>query len=306
MKNLIISYATNCSFDDFYRFTTSARQACPADATDVVVFIDDLGDRFGRHAVANRITLVPVENVWKSVRRSRLLNAYYHLSLRLLRALGRILPPSHRPPFRVAYRHLVGAWVFPIAGRWLAYDTYLRVNTGYRMVMVSDLRDVIFQGCPFEGLDPSALHVFEQDGLRYGDDILDDAWYRAVYGGRASGRMAGRTTLCAGTVIGGHAPLCACVELLATEVQDHRRVPIDQPMLNDVVANRYGGKVVRHDLVSGPVLTLTGRHEGVWKLSDGRVLVGNRVAPVIHMYDRDAKMKEFFYDKYSVPHAPGA
>ncbi|HEY9866600.1 MAG TPA: hypothetical protein V6D21_20670, partial [Candidatus Obscuribacterales bacterium] len=81
MKDLIMGYATNCKFSDFYRFVTSIRQHCHPDKVDIVVFINALADEFAKVALEKNITLIPVENVWKWVTNSKILNLIYHIKM---------------------------------------------------------------------------------------------------------------------------------------------------------------------------------------------------------------------------------
>lgn len=302
MKDLILSYATNARFDDFYRFIASARRRCDPREVDVAILTDALGDEFAAAALEHDVTLVPVENVWRWARVSGLLNVYFHAAMAALRAGARLAPRSQRPWFRAAYRHTAGGWLHPLAGRWVAYHSYLRVNSGYRVVLASDLRDVVFQSSPFDEVDPDALHVFEQAGIRYGEDNVDSRWYRRVFGESALAGMAGRAVLCAGTVLGGSGPLLRLLERMDDAVLERPRTPLDQAIFNDVVARRLDGvPVVRHDLRSGPVLTLSGAHRGAWEIADGRILIDGRPAPVVHMYDRDPDARALVFGQLPVP-----
>jgi hypothetical protein len=304
MKDLIMAFATNARFDDFNRFVASVRRHCPPGRVDVSVFIDVLGDAFGRVAADHEVTLVPVENVWKWIRGSKLLNLKYHLDMIALRALARLAPRSQRASFREAYRHTVADWLHPLAGRWLAYRSYLRLHSAYRFVMTSDLRDVVFQGDPFDGMEAAneeTLHVFEQTGVEFGNN-LDTEWFQTVYGEEAVSHMRGKTTLCAGTVLGDRVSMLGFLDLMEVEVVRHPRTPLDQAMFNQVVYNQFAArKVVQHDLQSGPVLTLEGRHESLWEILNDKVVVGGRVVPVVHMYDRNPQTKDLFLAKYPVP-----
>ena len=48
MKDLILSYATNCRFEDFYRFVKSAHRHCRPEDVDIVVFLDAQGPKLER------------------------------------------------------------------------------------------------------------------------------------------------------------------------------------------------------------------------------------------------------------------
>lgn len=307
MKNAILSYATNARFEDFYRFIASARLHCDPDRVDIAILIDEIGPEFARVAVDHGVSLVPVVNVWRSARKSRLLNLWYHANMRAIRSLIRVAPTSQAGWIRQAYRHLVAGWVHPQAGRWIAYHEFVKVNSAYRMYMTSDLRDVVFQSDPFDGLDPGRLHAFEQDGIRYGGDNIDTDWFRNTYGADALRAMSGATTLCSGTVLGGAAEMLRLLELMAEQVEEHARIPLDQAMFNEVVAHRFDPtRLTLHGLKGGPVLTLTGDHEGLWEIREGRVEVGGRVVPVVHMYDRLEGPKELFLGRFPIPGSPTA
>jgi hypothetical protein len=302
MKNVILGYATNCRFEDFFRFVASARESCPADVVDVVVFIDALGADFGRAANDYGIHLVPVENVWRWARGSRLLNLFYHATLMAMGLLARWAPAAHRAAFADARRRVVADWIHPQAGRWLAYLSYLRVNCSYQKVMTSDVRDVVFQACPFDNLDGGVLHVFRQSAVVYGDDNVDTGWYRKVYGAKGVKAVRGLPTLCSGTVLGGYPVFINFLEKMAAEIVRQRRVPLDQAVFNHVVNHHLDpAQVLQHALGSGPVLTLAGDHAWAWAIRADRVEVGDRPVPVVHMYDRHPRTKDLILANIPVP-----
>ena len=305
MKDLIMGYATNTKFDDFYRFVTSIRQHCHPDKVDVVVFINALGDEFAKLAIEKNITLIPVENVWKLVTSSKILNLIYHAKMVGLQALIRVSSGSNRIYLEEDYRSTVANWVHPLAGRWIAYHTFLKVNSCYRMVMTSDVRDVVFQASPFDDLDSSKLHVFEQAGIYYGQehkDNIDNEWLSAVYGKKVLEEMFGEAALCAGTVLGGNHLMMQLIESMTLEAQRHRRKPLDQAMFNKVMNYEFASnQIVKHNLKSGSVLTMCGDYEGSWDIHNDKVMVDDRVVPVIHMYDRDSRTKELFLNKIPSP-----
>ncbi len=305
MKDLIMGYATNCKFDDFYRFVTSIRQHCHPDKVDIVVFINALGDEFAKVALEKNITLIPVENVWKWVTSSKILNLIYHAKMVGLKVLIRLSSGSNRTYLKEDYRSTVANWIHPIIGRWIAYDTFLQVNSSYRMVMTSDVRDVVFQASPFDELDSSMLHVFEQAGIYYGQqqkENIDTKWFSAVYGKKALEEMLGKAVLCAGTVLGGNHLMMQLMELMVLEAQRHPRKSIDQAMFNKVINYQFpSDKIVKHNLKSGSVLTLCGDHKRCWEIHDDKVMVDDRLVPVIHMYDRDSRTKELFLSKIPSP-----
>jgi hypothetical protein len=304
MKDLIMGYATNSKFDDFYRFVASIRQHCSPDKVDVVVFINALGNEFAKVALEKNITLIPVENVWRWVTSSKILNLFYYAKMLGLKVLIRVSSGSDRTYLEEDYRNTIAHWVHPLAGRWIAYHTFLNVNSSYRMIMTSDVRDVVFQASPFDGLDSKMLHVFEQEGIYYGQQYkenIDTKWFGTVYGKKILAEMLGKATLCAGVVLGGNSPMMQFLESMMLEVQRHPRKPLDQAMFNKVIHSQSpDNQVMRHNLKSGSVLTLCGDHGRFWEIYADIVMVDARIVPVIHMYDRDSRTKELFLSKIPV------
>jgi hypothetical protein len=304
MKNLILSYATNCKYDDFYRFVTSARCHCRPDDVDIVILLDALGPRFSELAIEQGVTLVPVANIWRMCQKSRLLNYQFSLWMVWLKFLSRIVPVKDRPFFQDLHRLTVADWIHPQAGRWLEFRNFLKVSSQYLLVMTSDLRDIVFQDSPFDGLDPGALHVFDQDSEPYEPGMnVDSDWVQAVYGNSGMDRLKGRKSVCCGTVLGTVGQFRRLLELMEPDIVRYRRVPLDQAIFNMVLATRYDGPVVHHSITDGPVVTIVG-DTNCCQVTDGRARIGDRVVPVIHMYDRRHDLLALVEERYPVPPAP--
>jgi hypothetical protein len=299
VKDLILVYATNCKFEDYYRFVKSARRFCGREESDIAIFVDVQGPQFSALAIAEGITLIPVANVWKMTRQSKVLNLQLHAWIVWLKLLSQALPSKHRPFFRELHRLAVADWIHPQTGRWLAFRDYLAVNSEYRLVMTSDLRDVVFQGSPFHDLDDGSLHVFEQDCPYDYDSNLDSQWLEAVYGKSGVSRLRGLDSICSGTVIGTTAQLKRVFDLMLPEILRKRRIPLDQAIFNMVVAVHYDGPVVRHSFVDGPVLTLCGPAHP-WQMVGDELRIDDRLVPVIHMYDRNPETQALFHRLYPV------
>ena len=301
MKNLILSYATNCRFEDFYRFVKSARRHCRPEDVDIVIFLDAQGPRLSALAIEEGVTLVPVANVWKMCQNSKPLHYQFSLWIVWLRFLSRVLPGCHRAYFQALHRLAVADWIHPQTGRWLAYRDYLAVNSEYRLVMTSDLRDVVFQESPFVGLDQGMLHVFAEDGMPIEPGLnVNSRWIQAVYGKSGVSRLKGLPTICSGTLFGTPAQLRRLLELMEPDILRYRRVPLDQAIFNMVLVTRYGGPFVRHSIADGPVVTIVG-NTAPCQIIDGQARIENRVVPVVHMYDRRPDLLALFQELYPAP-----
>lgn len=177
--------------------------------------------------------------------------------------------------------------------RYLHYHHYLSaLEPAPDAIMLTDLRDVLFQRDPFE--DPVAdLELYlEDDSVRIGQEPFNTRWIRDLYGRRELRRLTGRPVSCSGTVIGTTTGVLHYLGEMMGEVLRHRR-PMgshDQGAHNallqrgrlplaTVVANGTGrvltmGKMARYDVDR-----------------DGTVLNANGTVPaVLHQWDRHGEL----------------
>jgi hypothetical protein len=131
---------------------------------------------------------------------------------------------------------------------------------------------------------------------------IDSDWVQAVYGNSGIDRLKGRKSICAGTVLGTAVQFRRLLELMEPDILRNRRVPLDQAIFNMVLATRYDGPVVHHSITDGPVVTIVG-DTNCCKITDGRAQIGDRVVPVIHMYDRRPDLLTLVQERYPVPSA---
>jgi hypothetical protein len=163
-------------------------------------------------------------------------------------------------------------------------------------IMLTDLRDVVFQRDPFE--DPLVgLEVYlEDESVRIGADAFNTRWIRELFGESLVREMTGRVVSCSGTVIGTReAMLAYCAEMMRSIVW--RRRPMgehDQAVHNALL---YEGRLPAATAIpngTGRVLTLGGMaapgidHDGLIRNSDGSV------PAVLHQWDRHAALAERF------------
>lgn len=283
-KNLVLSLATNARFEDFSRFVRSARRHLSPDDADVVVFINPLGPEFAALAAELQVDLVPVWSLWREITQSLPMKIAFRGFLKFL-ALGSALRLRN---FDEINRAMVSAWVHVQAGRYLVYHEFLKLRPDYRCVLLTDSRDVVFQGDPFRDVDPALLNVFEQDpSIRFGDDNVDSKWFAKVYGPAMLEKLRGKPTICSGTTMGSPQVICKYLGLMEKEILRHRATPLDQAIHNKLVhLDIDPGEMRFHANVSGCVLTLAGTGDSEYEVVGDQVRVGGRLVPVLHQYDR--------------------
>jgi hypothetical protein len=155
-------------------------------------------------------------------------------------------------------------------------------------VMVTDVRDVLFQKDPFA--EPvTGLELFLEDpAIRIGTDPFNTRWIIDLYGKPTADEFRGKVASCSGTTIGSRDAMLAYLRAMWSEIARHHRPlgPRDQAIHN-VLALR---STFPHSAIienrRGRVLTMGGlrapqtNHEGYLINEDGSI------PPVIHQWDR--------------------
>lgn len=288
-RNLILSFATAAAPADLRRFISSAREACDAASTDIVLFVDPAPVAFANLARRLSVQLIPATTFWREIRDNLKLKIFFRGAIRTLRVLEG----------GVAYRSVAQHWLHPQAGRYLFFEEYLRANPQYAQVMLSDSRDVIFQADPFPLVADPVLHLFEQDpSLKFGGDNVDTQWLSRLYGRSGLAQLVGKQTYCSGTTFAPVPVMMQYLEAMTAEILRQPTVPLDQAMHNKIVHEEWGVERSRsHPNLSGPVLTMHGVPPEAFDLREGRVYVGERLVPVLHQYDRFDAVKAAVHDR---------
>ena len=299
-RDLIMSFATNAKFGDFARFLLSARKFCSSETTDIVMFVEpQIDPQFLELASELRVILVPACSLWREISGNLTLKVLYR---GLLYALQLGASGTSSSAYAEVYRAATSNWIHPICGRHLVYQDFLRTNALYRGVLLSDSRDVVFQDNPFPHVNPNVLNVFEQDrSMLYGGDNLDTKWFASVIGNDLLNRVKGKPTICSGTVMGSPAVLLKYLTFMEKEILTHKFKPLDQAIHNKVVYLDWPQELLAsHSNQSGVIFTVAETSDSDYKIEDNRVVINNKVVPVLHQYDRVPKLKSTFHSLYPV------
>lgn len=177
--------------------------------------------------------------------------------------------------------------------RLFMYDAFLRQHGDrFRSVLLTDVRDVVFQSDPFAAPRQAEVLLAPEDGL-IRESPLNMRWIAGVYGPAAAEEIGGNPILCAGTVLGSVAGvrryLADMIEQIETQPYD-RSVNFDQGMHNHLgwklrppyAAVDHGRDVFR-------TLGLTGRDRV--ELDGIIVRVDGVASPVLHQWDRHERLQ---------------
>ncbi|MGB5961798.1 MAG: hypothetical protein WBG73_14110 [Coleofasciculaceae cyanobacterium] len=301
-KDVILSLATNLQFSDYARFLLSARKFCSPETTDIVLLVQPMEPQFVELANELKVTLLPTCSLWREIGSNLILKAMYR---GLLIALEKGASGSSKQAYQPVYRAATSNWIHPICGRHFLYHDFLEANPLYRCVLLCDSRDVIFQSNPFSEVNPDVLNVFEQDrSMAYGGKNLDSQWFADILGNDLLNAVKGKTTICAGTIMGSPEILLKHSKLMEKEILAHKYKPIDQPMHNKIVYLDWPQELLEiHSNLSGLIFTIAETSDSDYEIKDNQLVINNKVVPVLHQYDRVPKLKSMVNSLY--PNALG-
>lgn len=184
-------------------------------------------------------------------------------------------------------------------GRFFAYRDFLAAHPDdYLNVLITDVRDVLFQADPFLGFK-DGLTVFEEDGMiQLADEkALNAKWVEKLFGTECLAQIGRFPILCSGTVMGDTAAMLRYLiefERLLCRARSIRVPGSDQGCHN------YLCRLVMEPCFQvskngeGSILTMVSTvKEGIdYKVSDvGQILNLNGLPiPVLHQYDRHPEL----------------
>ena len=182
------------------------------------------------------------------------------------------------------------------ARRYAIYLDYLRAGLArYDQVMISDVRDVVFQRNPFDGITSPKCHFYLESAVRtIGEDPTNWRWVRGCFSAAEAERLAPCRISCSGITIGGASAILAYLERMVARIRTmpwriYRRIGhgYDQAIHNYLVHldPAIDGIVVdnnRH------IATMALEPRAFYRVDRESLIYGpdNHLFPICHQYDR--------------------
>jgi hypothetical protein len=279
--NLILGVAEGMSWQAIEPFVVSLRRT--GFEGDVVLLVADLDRSTLDSLAAAGVDVVTVRRLQVRVAGRRL--HPYHARLRRLQPLYPTAirwASSFAPDPRLAAARLAAPISVRDVRRFFVYYRHLsnRRDT-YANVMLTDVRDVLFQGNPFDFEIGERLHCFLEDSReRLATQHHNQKWLRAAFGDEVVSELGDRPISCAGVTIGSDELVLSYLGVMVEFLLKLRQqgTGLDQAVHNYVLQK---GLVPHARLVpngAGVVATL-----GTVPEHDLNALLD---APVLHQYDR--------------------
>lgn len=181
----------------------------------------------------------------------------------------------------------------------LYYEFLQRITPEADVILLSDLRDVVFQADPFA--EPvTGLEVFLEDpSSTLGRDPFNSRWVKNLLGPHELRRLAEENTSCSGTTVGDRAAILDYLARMSQAILWRRR-PLgshDQGVHNGLLRS---GSLPNARVVAngrGRVLTM-GLLPRVNVSNEGVVLNDDGTVPaVLHQYDRHRSLAQDLLDR---------
>ncbi|MGV3579114.1 hypothetical protein [Brevundimonas sp.] len=188
----------------------------------------------------------------------------------------------------------------PVMARFGAFDRHLSGRSDIRGVLITDVRDVLFQKAPFAP-QPTGLEVFVE-GDRLGDHAFNMKYLRALIGEAMAEALAAEPSICVGTVMGPRAEIvrfCRMVLMLAAVPRSEfgGAFGADQAACNIAVhmgllqaeVNENYGRVATIGLTPGDRLGL----------KDGQVVnPDGSISAIVHQHDRHPHLAVAMHERW--------
>jgi hypothetical protein len=195
------------------------------------------------------------------------------------------------------------------ARRYAIYAAYLRARLKqYDQVLLSDVRDVVFQRHPFEGITSSKCHFFlEGDKQTIGDDPTNTRWVRGCGTADQVEAVAACRISCSGITIGGTSPVLAYLDRMADCIRDipfriYRKIGhgYDQGIHNLLVHLNpdIEGLIVQNN---GHIATMALEPQSLYRLDAAALIhtADGHLPAICHQYDRFAEFRSAIEARYT-------
>jgi hypothetical protein len=295
-KNLIIGTATGYKYADMQYFFTSLKAI--NFKGDVTILVSDDIDPETKNALTEQgVNLIYVPNsVLKFSKRyanSRLWKIH-QLPHKLVYALLNIGSGKlKRLSSYVKKFHLISG------SRYCYYYDHLLENRDeYSLIMITDVRDVIFQADPFSEINKESVLNFYAEENSIADSFYTAYWIKHAFGKRALNAVKDKISICSGTTIGSMGRMMDYLEkMIVSQAKITGGLTglggFDQGVHNYLVHNNYfpGSKLLKN--TEGEVATLGDATPKTLNSNAELIDKQGRVIPVVHQFDRfgDLKLK---------------
>lgn len=182
--------------------------------------------------------------------------------------------------------------------RWsLAKEVIMKNYNVYDNIILSDTRDVIFQGNPFKYLSGKSLDLcLETKSIKDCPD-WNGRWIKNIYGQEMFEKIKENYIICAGITAGKKDSIIQLCDLM---LKEHNRLGkdfVDQAYLNVMYAKNILPEHILHHTGESFVATIGSSFGDTVLDNEGFLITKNGMRPsVVHQYDRHTDKAHIFLE----------
>lgn len=193
----------------------------------------------------------------------------------------------------------------PVVARFAVYAQILQGRTDIRQAVITDVRDVIFQGDPFAGATETLQFFVEAEDRALADHAFNQKHLQALFGDGLARDLGRRACVCVGVVAGpadAVVRFCRAVLLLCAIPRSSvgGAFGADQAACNVIAHLNLVGGEIRPNY--GRVATIGLTAPDRLRLEDGLILnPDGGASAIVHQYDRIPRLEADVQARWGVP-----
>lgn len=216
----------------------------------------------------------------------------------IIKRVASILAVDFFPHLKSKFLHLTS---YPHVARFFEYRNYLIEHSVYSHVLLTDVRDVVFQADPFEGL-AQGIHIgMENRNVTISQDKYNKSWILDAYGSSSYENLKNKHISCSGVTIGDYDSLLQYINQMIVEFMKQPYTKMsdriyDQAMHNKLVHfNEIPDIHVCYPLESRIATLGLMPYEDFKFNQQGQLLnIDSTIVAIVHQYDRHPTLKDNF------------
>lgn len=300
-KNLVLGLAKRYNFEQIKPFLASLRNS--GFTGDICLLMSDLSLETQGLIQAYDVQLIPFPEIHLKLPLKKPFDAIYpHHLLQRLPIFSQVIPKLlDQLTFKTGEKQklIQSGWMQFLldmcCARFLTYYSYLKQqNQVYQNILLTDVRDVLFQRDPFDFDINNHLCCFLEDSHQtLGSCPINSAWMTQAFGTQILDKLGHQTISCAGVTIGSYSAVMNYLELMIDYLipLGLRVKSIDQGIHNYLI---YTGLIPDLQLFAnqqGPVLTMGYLPDKELQFDQDGWLVNQdgSVVHILHQYDRHSQ-----------------
>lgn len=194
---------------------------------------------------------------------------------------------------------------YPHVGRFFEYQKAIQLRPQAQKILLSDIRDVLFQAAPLESEIHGVYVGMENPEICLIDEDYNRAWIEDAYGDHILTQMQAAQISCSGVTYGDRKSMLAYIEVMINEFLNmpyeimSNRI-YDQAMHNKLLFENRIADVNYCQPFQSNIVTLGLYAEQDIPVQDEKVLNHDgSVIPIVHQYDRHENLQQQLMECYS-------